>query len=46
MNDDLMENYKKLLFVIFNVDTKEPKKGLRSSICVYDTKDNDRLEVI
>ena len=46
MVDDLVQNYKNLLSTIFCVDTEEPKKGLKSSICVYDTKDNDRLVAI
>ena len=43
MHDDLINNYKNLLFAIFNTNQEEPKRGI---ICVYDTKDNDRLVAI
>lgn len=43
MYDDLIHSYKNLLFAIFNTNSEESK---RSIICVYDTKDNDRLIAI
>ena len=38
-----IENYKELLFAIFNTDEENGKTKI---ICVYDTKDNDRLVAI
>lgn len=43
MYDDLIHSYKNLLFAIFNTNSEEPKRDI---ICVYDTKDNDRLIAI
>ena len=43
MQDDLMNNYKSLLFAIFNINPEEPKRDL---VCVYDTKDGDKLIAI
>lgn len=37
----LIENYKELLFAILNSDYDKKRK--KSILCVYDTKDNDRL---
>ena len=42
MTISLNDNYKDLLRAIFNVDEKETK----SVICVYDTKDYDKLVAI
>jgi len=39
-----IENYKDLLFAIFN--TEEPIKQKYGVICVYDTKDNEKLVAI
>ncbi len=38
-----IENYKELLFAILNTDEENGKTKI---ICVYDTKDNDRLVAI
>ena len=46
MANTLIENYKELLYAIFNVDTNKPKRGSNSFICVYDTKDSDKLVAI
>ncbi len=35
-----MENYKDLLIAIFNTDAEDNRKSV---ICVYDTKENDKL---
>lgn len=37
----IYENYKKLLYAIFLSDIEDDKNS--SIICVYDTRDNDRL---
>lgn len=42
MISNLVKNYKNLLFTIFHTDNDDTK----SFICVYDTKDNDRLIAI
>lgn len=38
-----IENYKELLFAIFNTEKENNKSKI---ICVYDTKQNDRLIAI
>lgn len=43
MINENIDNYKDLLFAIFNSDNESPKK---SFICVYDTKNNDKLIAI
>ena len=44
MKNDLIENYKDLLFAIFNVDTNDT--NLKSLICVYDTFEDEKLIAI
>lgn len=39
----MIENYKELLFAIFNTDEEKNEKSV---ICVYDTKEDDRLIAI
>jgi hypothetical protein len=39
----MIENYKELLFTIFNTDVEKNEKSV---ICVYDTKEDDRLIAI
>lgn len=39
----MIENYKDLLFAIFNSDNENDKKSV---ICVYDTKEDEKLIAI
>lgn len=44
MYNDLIENYKDLLYTIFNVDTDDT--NIKSLICVYDTFEDEKLIAI
>ena len=44
MTDKSIENYKDLLVSIFNTDNPNPNK--KHIICVYDTKEKDKLIAI
>ena len=46
MNQGITDYYKDLLYSIFNVEFTKEKKGSTGFICVYDTKENDRLVAI
>ena len=46
MNQGITDYYKDLLCSIFNVEFSKGVKGATGFICVYDTKENDRLVAI